>query len=310
VVDDEVWAEALKRVKLGETVYTVAKTLGLAEATLRYRAKGRPQVDGSKKQWAQTDHHGQATLTVQEVEKLGVLIFRAEQAATLLEAYVVKQRAEELYRARTRLKQLPSGVKFGFKWLRGLRRRLAKRGFQTSSRLPQALEADRAAALTPERTRQCLELWATVRATGNDGGPFAPEDTYIVDEIGHGGKPRPGRVLVAKGGRRVYQRFPARMESYTQVACFNMKGQLLPSALIFHGASASQELLQACGDWACVAKPKSHRPRSARRGWTPASLTARSLASTWSALWRGVCLPRGHLLHSQRESCQPRRLQP
>jgi hypothetical protein len=37
-----------------------------------------------------------------------------------------------------------------------------------------------------------------------------------------------------------------------------MEGRLLPSALIFHCATVPAELLAACADWACIAKPKSH----------------------------------------------------
>ena len=40
----EVWNEAVERVQAGESVNFVANALGLAEATLRYRAKGRPQA--------------------------------------------------------------------------------------------------------------------------------------------------------------------------------------------------------------------------------------------------------------------------
>ena len=217
-----------------------------------------PQADGGTKVWKPTDHHGKALLTAEEEAKLGELIWRGEQAAAPVEASTIKQRASEHYRARTRSKELPDGVKFGDKWLRGPRRRLAARGFHTSSRLPQALEADRAAALTPDRTRQCLKLWEQVRATGNHGGPFSRARTYSVDEIGHGGKQRYNRVVVPRGTRRVFQRCPARGVSYTQVACFSMEGVMVPSALIFHGKSVPADVLSAAGDWACLAKEKSH----------------------------------------------------
>jgi hypothetical protein len=67
---------------------------------------------------------------------------------------------------------------------------MSAHGFEFSMRSVQQLDAARAGALTPEVCKDTYELWEREVRTGNRGGAFAPENIWIMDEIGCGGKGR------------------------------------------------------------------------------------------------------------------------
>lgn len=66
----------------------------------------------------------------------------------------------------------------------------------------QQLDAARAAALTPEVVQDTYELWERVVNTANNGGPFAPQNIWIMDEVGVGGKGRQTRRVAAARRKR------------------------------------------------------------------------------------------------------------
>ena len=153
---------------------------------------------------------------------------------------------------------LPAGL-FGKRWRAGWRKRMEKLGFPTALRSVQDSSAARVARLTPQMVDEMFPSWERVLQTGNNGGVFAPENVYIMDEVGVGGKLRQQRAVVLKGAKGVQRVGSNRVEGFTYVVCFNVLGHMLPPFFLFHRENGVPgDVMRACGSKAyAMAKVKS-----------------------------------------------------
>lgn len=106
---------------------------------------------------------------------------------------------------------------FGSDWRKGFKKRCAAAGHPLSDRSVQQLDADRAAALTPEVVDITFKSWDKTVRKGNKGRAFPPEDIWIMDEVGVGGKHRQAPAIVPTGTKHVRRIGTNRTESLSLI---------------------------------------------------------------------------------------------
>jgi len=189
-VTPELLEAAAGRVRAGESLSGVARDTGIAKTTLFHRVKGRVLPGGARRTVFAAVGHPARLPEAAELE-LADLVCQAEEALVPLPAALLQQHARELYAAiqGVSVESVPAEY-FGKHWRAAWRKRMSAHGFEFSMRSVQQLDAARAGALTPEVCKDTYELWEHVVRTGNRGGAFTPQNIWIMDEIGCGGKGR------------------------------------------------------------------------------------------------------------------------